>query len=543
MHHTPDATHPLTSANDPFVQGGSFTSSFLNALVATALFRCWHLILFFSGWAAAVCLISDHIYNLSIQTTLITVFGTVLGFVISYRTSSSFERYNEGRRYWSSIVYGSRVLARTIWFHVPYVDVQPDKVAEMRAATVIEKKSAINLIEAFAVAVKHYLRGEEGIYYEDLYNLVKFLPVYMLPAGRPSVSLQETRIEERPGAVTTEGLAARKPFQESRSDDEDQDRDATLTKSFAHSAHYPPAPTLKTTSPTPVGTLSRDMSIDIEKANSAQQPDLLSPTSRSGAAQHSPKAGQMPSRHIHRRNTSTGTTVLLPARDPPKYALFDVFPFSLFVKMMVKRGKEVKGKKGAKLRARAGNVNHNIPLEITFYISSYISELQRRKILDVPTLTTLINSVNILVDSLTGLERILTTPIPFSYSIHLWVVTATFSFLLPFQLWTPFRYLTIPATAIATFVFFGFIVAGEEIENPFGYDKNDLNLDHFTRNIIRVELNAITSRPPPGLSDWAFNPENKNLFGAVEPGLSPQDWMFKGEEKMRSALRKVEGTK
>ncbi|KAG8972767.1 hypothetical protein FRC05_009597 [Tulasnella sp. 425] len=84
--------------------------------------------------------------------------------------------------------------------------------------------------------------------------------------------------------------------------------------------------------------------------------------------------------------------------------------------------------------------------------SSYISELQRRKILDIPTLTTLINSLNLLIDSLTGLERILTTPIPFSYSIHLWVVTATSSFLLPFQLWASFKYPTIPATAIATCV-------------------------------------------------------------------------------------------
>ncbi|KAG8935164.1 hypothetical protein FRC01_007397 [Tulasnella sp. 417] len=542
MHHPPDAIHPLSSSNDPFVQGGSFTSSFLNALVATALFRCWHLILFFSAWATAVCLISDNIYNLSIQTTLITVFGTVLGFVISYRTSSSFERYNEGRRYWSSIVYGSRVLARTIWFHVPYVDVPQDKMADMRAATVIEKKSAINLIEAFAVAVKHYLRGEETIYYEDLYHLVKFLPVYILPAGRPSLSLQESHVEDRlAAAAATEGLAARKVAPDSYLESEEgHDREATLTTALSHSNRYPPAPALKTTAATPIGTLSRDMSIDIEKANSSQNPGLLSP-SRSDAPQHSPKAGKMPSRNLHRRNPSAGTAVLLPARDPPKYALFDVFPFSLFVKMLVKRGREVKGKKGARLRARTGNVNQNIPLEITFYLSSYISELQRRKILDVPTLTTLINSLNILIDSLTGLERILTTPIPFSYSIHLWVVTAAFSFLLPFQLWIPFKYLTIPATAIATFVFFGFLVAGEEIENPFGYDKNDLNLDHFTYNIIRVELNALTSRPPPDLSDWAFNPENKNIFGGIEPGVSPQEWMNRGEAQMRSVLRKAEG--
>jgi len=32
---------------------------------------------------------------------------------------------------------------------------------------------ALDLIEAFSVALKHHLRGEKGIYYEDLYSLVK----------------------------------------------------------------------------------------------------------------------------------------------------------------------------------------------------------------------------------------------------------------------------------------------------------------------------------------------------------------------------------
>jgi putative membrane protein len=45
--------------------------------------------------------------------------GTVLGFVVSYRTTSSFERYNEGRRLWAQIILGSRTFARVVWFHVP----------------------------------------------------------------------------------------------------------------------------------------------------------------------------------------------------------------------------------------------------------------------------------------------------------------------------------------------------------------------------------------------------------------------------------------
>lgn len=37
---------------------------------------------------------------------------------------------------------------------------------DLRAKMLVEKKTVINLLGAYAVAVKHYLRGEDGIYYE-----------------------------------------------------------------------------------------------------------------------------------------------------------------------------------------------------------------------------------------------------------------------------------------------------------------------------------------------------------------------------------------
>lgn len=63
-------------------------------------------------------------------------------------------------------------------------------------------------------------------------------------------------------------------------------------------------------------------------------------------------------------------------------------------------------------------------------------------------LAALLNSLLSLTDSLTGLERILTTPIPFSYSIHLWVVTTIYCLALPFQIWKTMNWITIPGTTI-----------------------------------------------------------------------------------------------
>jgi putative membrane protein len=45
---------------------------------------------------------------------------------------------------------------------------------EMAARSMVEKKSVINLLEAYAVSIKHYLRGEDGIYYKS----VPFHPIF-----------------------------------------------------------------------------------------------------------------------------------------------------------------------------------------------------------------------------------------------------------------------------------------------------------------------------------------------------------------------------
>lgn len=61
---------------------------------------------------------------------------------------------------------------------------------------------------------------------------------------------------------------------------------------------------------------------------------------------------------------------LMPAKLPPKYGLFDIFPFSLLINFLAKRGREVKGKKAARMRAKLKNeaISHNLPLELSLYL-------------------------------------------------------------------------------------------------------------------------------------------------------------------------------
>lgn len=166
-----------------------------------------------------------------------------------------------------------------------------------------------------------------------------------------------------------------------------------------------------------------------------------------------------------------------------------------------------------------------------------------------------------LTDGLSNLERIVSTPIPWSYRIHLWVVLIGWHILFPFQVVAKMEWYTIAGGFIFPAIFFGFITMGEELENPFGYDKNDLNMDHYCQNVIRTELHAITSTAPPDPTNWIFNYTNNLALAGAKcdsnihqgPGggchgwksiarVSPEEWVRRGPTDMMACLRDIRVT-
>lgn len=294
-----------------------------------------------------------------ILTCLYYSIGTVLGFVISYRTTASFERYNEGRRLWSQIIMGSRTLARTIWFHVPGMSFptslrppcmpnrvpvrvrtetmpsasnDPSTLEQRKARVLIEKKTVINLIEAFGVAVKHYLRGEEGVYYVDLFHLVKFLPSYALPAGLPSLV----------DVTSADGMSTHSPL---RNRGDSVAAELTSLREDVTSLDMPASPTGPSASmnqlPFPATAVS-------PRKVSHVKVDLPPRTSMNGRGAAGRTYDREKPSQGDKGSTYSGVSgvqdenFLLPARNPPKYHLFDLFPFSLLVHALTKRGKDVK---------------------------------------------------------------------------------------------------------------------------------------------------------------------------------------------------------
>ena len=105
----------------------------------------------------------------------------------------------------------------------------------------------------------------------------------------------------------------------------------------------------------------------------------------------------------------------------------------------------------------------------------------------------------------TACERIKGTPLPFAYTLLLHRTAYLFCCLLPFGLAAPLGWATPLATAIVSYTFFGLDALGEELEDPFGTDANDLPLDTLVRVMEREILSALgESELPPLLEPVAF---------------------------------------
>jgi len=153
-------------------------------------------------------------------------------------------------------------------------------------------------------------------------------------------------------------------------------------------------------------------------------------------------------------------------------------------------------------------IDSNVPLEITLFLSSYFQMLQSQALLNPAIATAYNNSLTSLQDALVNLERIRTTPIPFAYQTHLRMSVWLYLLFLPFEVYESFKWVTIPGVTFAAFLYLGFLEIGQEIENPFNYDENDLDLDHFCLQIQR-ELAEITAHPTPNPWSYIFSDYNQ----------------------------------
>lgn len=138
---------------------------------------------------------------------------------------------------------------------------------------------------------------------------------------------------------------------------------------------------------------------------------------------------------------------------------------------------------------------NNPPLKIAFWIGDYLQRQYKRNCLNNYQLIAIQDLLNSLVDNLGACERILKTPMPLAYAIHLKQLLLIYCFLLPFQLVESLGWWTGLITALVSFTLFGIEAIGIEIENPFGHDANDLQLDAICNTMKRNIEDLIKFNP------------------------------------------------
>lgn len=86
-----------------------------------------------------------------------------------------------------------------------------------------------------------------------------------------------------------------------------------------------------------------------------------------------------------------------------------------------------------------------------------------------------------------GCERIKATPIPFSYTALIHRIVALYCLTLPFGVVHSIGAFTPVVVAVVSYAFFGLDAVGDEIEDPFGKDYNDLPLSALS---TMIEINV-----------------------------------------------------
>ncbi len=143
---------------------------------------------------------------------------------------------------------------------------------------------------------------------------------------------------------------------------------------------------------------------------------------------------------------------------------------------------------------------NNPPLEVAFWIGDYLQCQHQRDRLHVYQLSAMHELLDRLVDILGGCERILKTPMPIAYAIHLKQLLLLYCLSLPFQMVGNLGWWTAPTVLLISFTLFGIEEIGIEIENPFGHDSNDLPLDSICETMLRNIQDLITLQPSQVIS-------------------------------------------
>ncbi|BGP39928.1 hypothetical protein JCM10450v2_003907 [Rhodotorula kratochvilovae] len=158
-------------------------------------FSAWHAVrrrtAAYASWAAIVWLLNRRglMPMVSSAGSLVGIMSMLVGMLVSFRVSSSYDRWYEGRRTWAAVTTTTRTFLRLLVFALPPPSSSPSDAQRTEAI-----RELCSLICAFPYSCMYRLRDMPGLAHPELRKL---LPAALLDAyastpasarRRPSIS-------------------------------------------------------------------------------------------------------------------------------------------------------------------------------------------------------------------------------------------------------------------------------------------------------------------------------------------------------------------
>ena len=131
-----------------------------------------------------------------------------------------------------------------------------------------------------------------------------------------------------------------------------------------------------------------------------------------------------------------------------------------------------------------------LPVQLSYAVEGFIKRGHDRGWFHSPQASQLTVQVNQMIAAYSAMETIRLTPLPVAYQIHTKQVLALFGGVLPFGFLASLGWWTILVVSLINFTLYGIEAIAEQLEEPFGYDRNDIKMDGILED-LKVEVDVL----------------------------------------------------
>ena len=125
----------------------------------------------------------------------------------------------------------------------------------------------------------------------------------------------------------------------------------------------------------------------------------------------------------------------------------------------------------------------HVPVQLVTSLMQRLHRLQQAGQLSENQLLLMNPDVTALLDICGACERIKNTPIPYTYTAFIKKFIVAYSLTLPLGYVFVLSWLAVPVVVFVFYVLASLELIAEQIEDPFGYDSNDLPMDRLSQTI------------------------------------------------------------